>query len=424
MDIQRLKGFRDILPDETPVWQLVERIARGAFERYGYEEIRLPLVEETALFTRSIGEDTDIVEKEMYTFSDTGGTSVALRPEGTASAVRAYLENGLHRTDPKSRLYYLGPMFRRERPQKGRHRQFHQLGAECFGWAEPSADADLLCLLSDFFSDLGLSERVNLELNSLGCLEDRARYREHIRARLSARKEDLCENCRRRIDTNPLRVLDCKSARCRQITEGLPPLPESLCPECSEHFRQVLDLLDAQGLGYSLNPRMVRGLDYYNRTTFELVSGGLGAQNAVAAGGRYDGLVEMLGGPAVPALGFAVGVERLVLLLGDDAASRPAPLAYVIHGSESSLREALLIRRELLRTGVIADIDYEPRSLKAQLRAADRRGARFALILGEDEIASRTVTIKDMANGTQETVSRSEAVFRVVAQSSPPEKEG
>jgi len=275
MDIQRLKGFRDLLPDETPLWQKIERVTRDVCGRYGFEEIRLPLLEETALFCRSIGEATDIVEKEMYTFVDTGGTSVTLRPEGTASAVRAYLENGLHHSETKARHYYLGPMFRRERPQKGRLRQFHQIGAECFGWAEPWADADVVCLLWDLFDALGLAARVSLEINSLGCADDRRGYVERLRQHLAPRREALCENCQRRLDANTLRVLDCKSPHCRAATADVPSLTESLCGECAGHFGRVRSHLEAQGVPFAVNPRMVRGLDYYNRTTFELLSGDL-----------------------------------------------------------------------------------------------------------------------------------------------------
>ncbi len=415
MDIQRLKGFRDLLPDETPLWQRIERVTREVCGRYGFEEIRLPLLEETALFCRSIGEATDIVEKEMYTFVDTGGTSVTLRPEGTASAVRAYLENGLHHSETKARHYYLGPMFRRERPQKGRLRQFHQIGAECFGWAEPWADADVLCLLWDLFDALGLASRVSLQVNSLGCRDDRRAYVERLRQHLAPRRDALCENCRRRLEANTLRVLDCKSAHCQAVTADAPSLAESLCGECGEHFGRVRSHLGAQGVPFAVNPRMVRGLDYYNRTTFELLSGDLGAQNAVAAGGRYDGLVETLGGPPVPALGFAVGVERLALLLGAEAAARPRPDAYLVHRGEGALEAALLLRRALARAGVRAEVDYEERSFKAQLRSANRCGARYALILAEDEVASGTVTVKDLTEGTQEAVPRAEAVARLAA---------
>jgi histidyl-tRNA synthetase len=419
MLIKRLKGFRDVLPGESPLWQEIEQAAQNVFARYGFEELRLPLMEETMLFSRSIGEATDIVEKEMYTFLDTGGTSVTLRPEGTASTVRAYLENGVHRTDPKARLYYTGPMFRRENPQKGRLRQFHQLGAECFGWTEPGADADVLCLLWDLFAELGLSSRVALEVNSLGCSDDRGRYVERLRAHLAPRRDSLCENCQRRLDTNPLRVLDCKSARCQEVTADVPTLSEVLCAECAEHFDRVLHYVDRHRIPYAVNPRMVRGLDYYNRTTFELLSEHLGAQNAVAAGGRYDGLVETLGGPPLPALGFAVGVERVTLLLGGDAASGAVPFAYLVYRGEEAAGEALLLKRSLSQEGLFADIDYEPRSIKAQMRAANRKGARFAVILGDDELAQGTVTVKDLSDGTQAMVGRESAVQSLVERASP-----
>ncbi len=414
MDIQRLKGFRDLLPDETPVWQKIEETVRSVFSRYGFEEVRLPLLEETALFCRSIGEATDIVEKEMYTFTDTGGTSVTLRPEGTASAVRAYLENGIYRSETKARHYYIGPMFRRERPQKGRLRQFHQIGAECFGWAEPWADADVLCLLWDFFGALGLEQKVALEVNSLGCPDDRKTYVDRLRRHLAPRREELCENCRRRLETNPLRVLDCKSAHCQEVSADAPTLADSLCGECAEHFECVLGHLRAQGIPFSVNPRMVRGLDYYNRTTFELLSGDLGAQNAVAAGGRYDGLVETLGGPPLPALGFAVGMERLALLLGAGATPRPQPLAYFVHRGEGAVDAALVLRRRLIASGIRTEVDYEVRSFKAQMRSANRSGARFALIIGEDEMATGTVTVKDLQQGTQEKLPAQDVSARLL----------
>ena len=414
MNIQRLKGFRDLLPGETLLWRQIEGVSAGVFRRYGFEEIRLPLLEDTALFRRSIGEATDIVEKEMYTFVDTGGDSITLRPEGTASTVRAYLENGLYRSDPKAKLYYQGPMFRRERPQKGRLRQFHQIGAECFGWAEPAADADLLCLVWDLFSELTLSTRVRLEVNSLGCAGDRRRYVERLQEHLRPRAEDLCDNCRRRLEVNPLRLLDCKSANCREATTDVPLLGQALCGECSEHFGEVRRLLNLQAVPHEVNPRMVRGLDYYNRTTFELLSGDLGAQNAVAAGGRYDGLLESLGGPPTPALGFALGMERLSLLLGAEVSERPGPAVYLAYRGPAARDEAMRVRRQLLRQGVWAEIDYEDRSLRAQVRGADRRKARFVLILGEEELAQGTATLKDLTAGAQEVLPRPEALRRVV----------
>lgn len=403
-----------MLPDETPVWQKISRVSAEVFSRYGFEELRLPLLEDTGLFCRSIGEATDIVEKEMYTFVDGGGSSVTLRPEGTASAVRAYVENSFFRSNAKTRLFYEGPMFRRERPQKGRLRQFHQLGAECFGWAEPWADVDLLCLLWDLFSAFGLSCGVSLQVNSLGCASDRIAYKKRLKEFLTPRAADLCENCRRRLEANPLRILDCKSVKCRETVAGAPLLSSSLCVDCAEHFDQTTGQLTIQGVPFSINPMMVRGLDYYNRTTFELVSGDLGAQNAVAAGGRYDGLVESLGGPSIPALGFAVGVERLSMLLGESYAARPKPLAsFVCRGSEA-VEAAMLLRRELARAGVATEIDFEDRSFKAQLRGANRGGARFALIFGEDETANGTVTLKDLEQGAQETMGRAEALRRLI----------
>ncbi|WP_025323833.1 histidine--tRNA ligase [Deferrisoma camini] len=420
MELKKLKGFRDLLPDETPLWQYMEAKARRVLEAFGYREVRLPLLEDTALFRRSIGEATDIVEKEMYTFVDTGGNSVTLRPEGTASAVRAYLENGFARSAPKARWYYLGPMFRRERPQKGRLRQFHQIGVECFGWAEAEADAEVLTLLWDLFAAFGLSDRLRLEINTLGCSADRAAYVQTLRAHLQGLRSDLCPDCQRRIDTNPLRVLDCKKERCRQLTSDAPRITEAVCPKCSEHFARVREILDGVGLAYRVNPRMVRGLDYYNRTTFELLAEGLGAQNAVAAGGRYDGLAEALGGPPVPALGFALGMERLGLLLDPEAAPAPVPTAYwVTRGPEAAAR-ALALRRELAARGMGSAMDLAARSFKAQMRAADRSGARFALILAEDEMASGTVTVKDLSTGNQETVAVGELISYLMGRIATP----
>jgi histidyl-tRNA synthetase len=415
MNVKKLKGFRDILPEETPVWRRVEAVAAKVFGGYGFEEIRLPLLEETPLFKRSIGEATDIVEKEMYTFSDPGDTSVTLRPEGTASAVRAYVENGLARSNPKTRWYYTGPMFRRERPQKGRFRQFHQIGAECFGWREPAADADVLCMLWDLFAALGLSDRISLEINSLGCAEDRARYVSELKEFLAPRQEALCENCRRRSDRNPLRVLDCKSEGCRAATADAPVLSAALCPECEGHFSEVRRLLDGEGVPYRVNPRMVRGLDYYNRTTFELVTGELGAQNAVAAGGRYDGLVETLGGPSVPALGFALGVERLVLMLGEATLGPSRPAAYFVCRGPGALDRAMAVRRRLALSGIRTDVDFEPRSFKAQFRSADASGARFAVVIAESEVAEGVLTVKDLQKGEQWTLPVEDAVALISA---------
>jgi histidyl-tRNA synthetase len=337
MNITAVKGFKDMLPSETPVWQFVEETARRVFTRFGFSEIRVPVVEKTELFCRSIGDATDIVEKEMYTFCDKGGTSLTLRPEGTAGVMRALIEHKLYALDSISKLYYLGPMFRHERPQKGRYRQFHQIGAEVTGASDPIVDAQVLLMVSRLFQELGLHEP-RLQVNSLGCPACRPSYREALVAFLAQRQDALCEDCRRRQTTNPLRALDCKVPGCIEATSGAPAMLDHLCSECSEHFDRVQDYLRSANVPYSINPRMVRGLDYYTRTTFELVTGQLGSQSAVAAGGRYDGLVAQLGGPAVPGIGFALGVERVALLLGDRCPVRTPDLFVAVAGDAARLR--------------------------------------------------------------------------------------
>jgi histidyl-tRNA synthetase len=411
----KLKGFRDILPDETAAWQRVEEAVNDVFGRYGYQSVRLPILEQTALFKRSIGETTDIVEKEMYTFEDRGGDLVTLRPEGTASAVRAYVENSFANQSIKARWFYNGPMFRRERHQKGRYRQFYQIGAECFGWAAPGADADLLAMLWNLFATLGLSDRVSLEINSLGCPDDRAAYVKELAEYLRPLAHELCENCQRRIERNPLRVLDCKSKHCQQKTADAPTLDKALCGECKDHYTEVRSLLDGQGVVYTLNPRMVRGLDYYNRTAFELITGDIGAQNAVAAGGRYDGLVKTLGGPEVPALGFAIGVDRLVMMMSDEAKEQPKPQACFVYNGEDAFRVAMSLRAQMLSKGIRADIDYQQRSFKAQFRNADAMGARYAVVIAQSEVADSTATLKDLSNGEQWTLPHDEAISKILA---------
>ena len=316
MKISAIKGFSDVLPGEVEVWQSIEEKARAVFACYHFSEIRIPVLEKTELFSRSIGETTDIVEKEMYTFADQDakGSLLTLRPEGTAGVVRSYIETEMFKTEPVRKLYYMGPMFRRERPQKGRQRQFHQIGTEVLGRADPFVDAEILLLLHDFLSALELRE-LTLQLNSLGDVECRPQYRQKLLEFLRAREQALCANCRRRMERNPLRVLDCKEPGCVEVTQGAPSILDHLCAACREHFDVVQRLLHETNVDYVLNPRMVRGLDYYCRTTFEWTTDQLGSQNAVAAGGRYDGLVKDLGGPSIPGVGFAIGMERLAVLL-------------------------------------------------------------------------------------------------------------
>jgi histidyl-tRNA synthetase len=413
MKVTAIKGFADILPGEVEIWQAVEAKARQIFKAYNFSEIRIPILEKTELFSRSIGETTDIVEKEMYTFEDrdsrnaeaTEATKLTLRPEGTAGVVRAYVEAEMYKTEPVRKLYYTGPMFRRERPQKGRTRQFHQIGAEALGRGDPFIDAEILLLLSDFFGALGLTEP-SLQINSLGDSECRPKYRETLLAFLKQRQESLCENCRRRIDRNPLRALDCKEPGCIQATKDAPSILDSLCANCQEHFTTVQRLLRETNVQFNLNPRMVRGLDYYCRTTFEWTTTRLGAQGAVAAGGRYDGLVQELGGPAIPGIGFALGVERLTMLLGmQETAVASGPSCYVVWVGEKARDWAFPLVHRLRQKGLSVEIEGELRSLKSQMRRADKLKAVSVLIVGDDELAKGKTVWRNMASKQQEEIS-------------------
>lgn len=402
MAISGVKGFNDILPGQVEKWQHIERTARKIFELYGFSEIRIPILEKTELFSRSIGDATDIVEKEMYSFLDKGENRVTMRPEGTAGVMRAFIEHKLYAVDQVAKLYYMGPMFRYERPQKGRYRQFHQIGVEVTGVNEPRIDAQVLTMLCHFFAELGLSEPA-LQINSLGCHECRPLYRDALKAFLSTRLEQLCEDCKRRFETNPLRALDCKSTGCQQATAGAPSVLDHLCSGCQDHFDRTKYYLDSIGTKYSINDRMVRGLDYYTRTTFELVTSLLGSQSAVAAGGRYDGLISDLGGPQLPGIGFALGVERVALLLAEkDYRNRPDLFIAAIGKAASD--EAFKLMSGLQLSGVSVEIDYEGKSLKSQMRRADKFSSRFTLIIGDDELAVGKGLLKNMDAGTQEGV--------------------
>jgi histidyl-tRNA synthetase len=412
MKITSIKGFADIFPGEVEIWQSVEATARRVFNSYNFSEIRIPILEKTELFSRSIGETTDIVEKEMYTFEDRdsrGGdtmetTKLTLRPEGTAGVVRAYVEAEMYKIEPVRKLYYMGPMFRRERPQKGRMRQFHQIGAEALGRSDPYIDAEILLLLSDFFSAVALTEP-SLQINSLGCSDCRPKYRELLLAFLKGRENLLCENCRRRIDRNPLRALDCKEPGCIEATKDAPSILDSLCAACREHFETVQRLLRQTGVGFTLNPRMVRGLDYYCRTTFEWTTTRLGSQSAVAAGGRYDGLVQELGGPAIPGVGFAMGVERLTMLLRlQEGAMAKGPELVVVWVGEKARDWAFPIVHRLRQKGIAVEMEGEARSLKSQMRRADKFKAVSVLIVGDDELANGRAVLRDMATKQQQEI--------------------
>lgn len=411
--IKSIKGVKDILPEEMVRWQVIEGTARRTAHLYGFQEIRLPIFEVTELFARSIGAATDIVEKEMYTFPDRDGTSLTLRPEGTAGAVRAYLEHNRAADPLPQKYFYLGPMFRHERPQAGRLRQFNQFGVESFGTADPRADVEVIALLLRFLENVALSD-LTLELNSLGYAKDRQAYVEVLRRFLGSREDRLCGNCRRRMDANPLRVLDCKVPDCRAVTEDAPRLTDHLSPEARDHFDAVLRGLEAIGLRYHINPRLVRGLDYYCLTTFEVTTTHLGAQNAVGAGGRYDGLVETLGGPSVPAVGFAVGLERVALMLQDRPGDAARSFVYVAAFGARGAAAGVLLLEALRRAGVPAVSDYRAATLKAHLRQADRTGSPYAILLGDDEAAAASVVLRDMRTKEQQQVSLKEvpAVLR------------
>ncbi len=402
--IKGIKGIKDILPEETPRWRFIEDTARRWALCYGYQEIRIPIFELTALFARSIGAATDIVEKEMYTFPDRDGTSLTLRPEGTAGTVRAFIEHNRAAEPLPQKYFYIGPMFRHERPQAGRLRQFHQFGVESFGTSDPRVDVEAIALLWRLLSDLGLPD-LTLEINSLGSVGDRAAYKPILLTFLAQQEASLCANCRRRMETNPLRVLDCKMPECRTATESAPKLTDHLAPEARAHFDQVLAGLQAIGVPYKLNPRLVRGLDYYCLTSFEITSTHLGAQNAVGAGGRYDGLVETLGGPSVPAIGFAVGLERVSLMLPETmSSSLHECIYYVAAFGENGSKLGLVLLDELRRLGLSSQCDYRAVTLKAHLRQADRSKCRYAIILGDDEAGRGAVILRNLESKAQEEI--------------------
>lgn len=412
--IQAIRGMNDILPEQTPVWQYVEATVRQVLGQYGYQEIRMPVVEQTELFKRSIGEVTDIVEKEMYTFDDRNGDSLTLRPEGTAGCVRAAEEHGLLFNQTR-RLWYTGPMFRHERPQKGRYRQFHQIGVECFGMDGPDIDAELLILTARLWQALGLAGHTRLEINSIGTSDARKVYRQALVDYLDKYRDQLDDDSKRRLTTNPLRILDSKDAGTRKILEGAPSLDDYLDDESRAHFEQLKGLLDAAGVKYSVNPALVRGLDYYGKTVFEWITDSLGAQGTVCAGGRYDGLVEQLGGKPTKAVGFAMGLERLILLLETlelvpDHVNNHADV-YVTAMGDKVIAPAMAIAEELRSAlpGSVVVTHCGGGSFKSQMKKADRSGARYAVILGENELASGNVGLKPLRDDEpQQDIARSE----------------
>ncbi len=410
--IHAVKGMRDILPPSSAVWNRVDASARRICARFNYRQIRTPILEETTLFSRTVGEETDIVSKEMYTFQDRDGTSLTLRPENTASVLRAYIEHRLDQQPGLHKLYYIGPMFRRERPQKGRFRQFYQIGAEAIGSDSPAVDAEMIELAVAIVQDVGILH-FELLINSVGSKESRAGYNEVLRSHLKELAPRMCEDCRRRAETNPLRVLDCKVPEDQPLIDQLPSILDYLDPEDQEHFRRVRELLDDRNIRYLVKPRLVRGLDYYARTTFEITNEGLGAQNAILGGGRYDGLAEMLGSKVpAPGIGFSIGEDRLVMSVEEAyGVSAPTLDLYIAPMGDPALRQCAVLAGEIRKLDVSVEVGTE-RKLKRMLEIANKMAARYTLIVGDNEILTQSYTLKDMASGEQATLTRQELLER------------
>ncbi len=405
--IQKIKGTMDILPEQTPLFRYIEQTMREEAERYGYGEIRTPTFENTSLFVRGVGDTTDVVQKEMYTFADRDeGRSISLRPEGTASVVRALLENGRHVGAMPQKFYYIINCFRHEAPQAGRSREFFQFGVECFGAESPSADANAIALAASVLRRLGLTE-VKLHLNSIGCKCCRPAYRAALVEYYEGEKETLCDTCKNRLAQNPLRLLDCKNPPCAALAKSAPRTVDYLCDECRAHFDTLCKMLDGMGISYTVDPAIVRGLDYYTRTVFEFIAEGIAAQSTVCGGGRYDGLVESLGGPALPGIGFGMGITRVIMAMEKAGTANipiPAPKIYLAPlGEEAQLYAAALAER-LRQGGVSVELDMMQRSLKAQMKYAGKIGAAYTLIFGEDEIKAGKAQLRNMQDGTQEEV--------------------
>jgi len=416
--IRPVQGTEDVLPGEWGRWRALYDAALRLFERYGYGEMRTPILEDARLFIKGTGETTDIVQKQMYTIPAGDGESITLRPEGTPAVVRSYLGHNLHKQEPFQKFFYAGPMFRRERPQKGRLRQFHQLGVEAIGSDSPLLDAETIMLAVDIFHEVGLRDFC-VYINSIGCVQCRPKLRSEMRARLEARIDELCEDCRARLDRNVFRVLDCKNEQCKRVVAELPPMAQSLGPECAEHYSEVRAVLQRSAVPFEEDPHLVRGLDYYTRTVYEIKHPGLGARDTICGGGRYDGLVELLGGPPMPCVGFALGAEATILAMESEGLpgtlATPRPAVYVVSFAEEARPDCFELVQELRRAGVAADMDFQGRSPKAQMRAAGKLGAPVCLLLGPDELRRKEVTVKIMESGEQETVPRNDALSKVLA---------
>lgn len=400
---KKIKGTEDVLPKDSYRWQFVEDVMRKESAAYGFKEIRTPVFEHTELFARGVGQTTDVVQKEMYTFDTKGGESVTLRPEGTAGAARAVLEHGLVNDSLPIKASYFVSCYRYEKPQAGRLREFHQFGLECYGTQSPVADAELICAAQSIFDRLGIKQ-LRLEINSIGCPTCRAEYHKALKEYFYGYKDELCETCNSRLEKNPMRILDCKSPICSKIAQGAPKITDYLCDECKEHFASVQKYLDAAGVEYTVNPTIVRGLDYYTKTVFEFVTDFIGAQGTVCGGGRYDGLIEELGGKHLPSLGFAMGIERLLMLMDKQGIEIPKPSTcdlYVAVMGESASLKSFEIIKAVRSCGLIAETDIVGRGLRAQMKYADKIGAKFSMVLGDNEIEQGKAVIKNMSSGEQ-----------------------
>lgn len=398
-----IKGTKDVLPKDVHKNQYIEATALDIASKFGYKEIRTPVFEHTELFQRGVGDTTDVVQKEMYTFDDKGGRSITLRPEGTSGAVRSYLENGLCNEALPQKVCYLTSCYRYEKPQAGRLREFHQFGVECFGSASPLADAEIIALAKSLFDTLDVKD-LSLEINSIGCPTCRAEYHKALKEYFSSRKDELCDTCKSRLDRNPMRILDCKSPICHEIAEGAPVVIDYLCDECKEHFENVQKYLKAQNIEYTINPQIVRGLDYYTKTVFEFVSNSIGAQGTVCGGGRYDGLVEELGGQHTPSLGCAIGIERLMLLMEAQGCEFPEaekPDLFIVALGEKATLKAVEIAKDMREEGFSALLDLNQRSVRAQMKYADKLGAKFNVVIGDNEVEAKTAKLKNMQTGEE-----------------------
>ena len=406
MLVKAPKGTKDILPQESYQWHYVEDRIRRISESFGYREIRTPVFEHTELFQRGVGDTTDIVQKEMYTFEDKSGRSISLKPEGTAGAARAYIEHKLYAGPQPVKMYYISPSYRYENPQAGRLREFHQFGVEAFGAPQASVDAEIITLAMTLFRDLGVRD-LTVKLNSIGCPKCRPAYQEALKSYLGGHLDELCDDCRERYEKNPLRILDCKNEGCRKVLEGVPHMLDYLCEECRDHFAETQGYLKAAGLDYEIDPMIVRGLDYYTKTVFEIVSDAIGAQGTVCGGGRYDGLVQECGGPQVPGIGFGLGLERLLLVLESQGAGIPQPgicdIFFTTIGEDARIKAFELVTR-MRQSGIASDMDHVGRSLKSQFKYANKLGARYVGTLGDEELKAKEVTLKNMETGTEEKV--------------------